>query len=174
MKAFSHFACRNCRAARKSTNKRVRYLQSWARPIGSSGAYAPHVRPIATALRWQGLRVGEALRVDWLHIDWKKNSIYIPETKNGEAAHDQLCTRRHVPSCIDLWVQQHSPGRGAGLLITHRGQPYSDPRQYKVPGGSPIKKAHATACRRVGDHGFSRPRLAAPLGKSLCHGGHRS
>ena len=41
-----------------------------------------------------------------------------------------------------------------GLYVTckfaARGQPYRDPRSHKLPGGSPIKRAHATACRRAG------------------------
>jgi len=131
----------------KVSNKRIRYL-----PTGQAdrliAAYDPRVRPIATVLRWQGLRIGEALRVDWLHVDWKQNSIFVPETKNGEprtvTLHKQARAELHR-----LWVQQGSPIEGRAFL-THRRIPYSDPRQYKVPGGSPIKKAHATACRRAG------------------------
>jgi integrase len=130
----------------KVANKRIRYLRS-GEADRLIAAYAPHVRPIATALRWQGLRVGEALRVDWLHIDWKKNSIYIPETKNGEPRTISLHKKARA-ELHRLWVQQRSPAEGR-VFLTHRGQPYSDPRQYKVPGGSPIKKAHATACRRA-------------------------
>jgi hypothetical protein len=36
------------------------------------------------------------------------------------------------------------------IFLTNRGVPYRDPRGYKVPSGSPIKKAHSTACRNAG------------------------
>jgi len=41
-----------------------------------------------------------------------------------------------------------SPSEGP-LFLTNRGEPYRDPRGYKVPSGSPIKKAHGTACQRA-------------------------
>ena len=40
------------------------------------------------------------------------------------------------------------------MFLNRLGQPYSDPRTYKLPGGSPIKKPHATACRRAGVANF--------------------
>jgi len=80
-------------------------------------AYAPHVRPIATVLAFQGLRIGEAMRLDWQHVRWAADALYIiPETKTGEP----------------------------------RGEPYADHREHRLPGGSPIRKAHGTACRRAG------------------------
>jgi integrase len=129
------------------SNKRTRYLtQEQADRL--VGAYAHHVQPIATMLRWQGVRIGEALRADWLHVNWKANSIFVPETKNGEprtvAMHSKTRAALHR-----LWVSQGSPAEGPTFL-TNRGVPYRDPRAYKVPSGSPIKKAHATACRRAG------------------------
>ncbi len=31
-----------------------------------------------------------------------------------------------------------------------RGAPYSDTREYRLPGGNPLRSAHGTACRRAG------------------------
>jgi integrase len=99
-------------------------------------------------LRWQGVRISEALRADWMHVNWTANSIFVPETKNGEprtvTMHAKTRSALHR-----LWVSRDSPTQGP-LFLTNRGQPYADPRGYKVPSGSPIKKAHATACRRAG------------------------
>jgi integrase len=67
----------------KVSNKRVRYLTD-EQADRLVAAYAPHVQPIAIMLRWQGVRIGEALRADWMHVNWKANSIFVPETKNGE------------------------------------------------------------------------------------------
>ena len=137
--------------AEKVSNKRIRYLtpNQADRLIAN---YADHVKPIAIMLCWQGLRIGEALRADWLHLNWWKNSLFIPESKNGEprtlTLHEKTRTALH-----QLWVQRGSPQEGT-IFLTHRGVPYRDPRDYKVPSGSPIKKAHATACRRAGIEDF--------------------
>jgi integrase len=48
-----------------------------------------------------------------------------------------------------LWISRGSPDEGP-IFLTNHGAPYRDPRGYKIPSGSPIKKAHATACRRAG------------------------
>lgn len=47
--------------------------------------HADHVKPIAIMLRWQGLRIGEALRADWLHLNRR--------------AHLR-CTKRPARRCI--------------------------------------------------------------------------
>jgi integrase len=128
-------------------NKRVRFLlaDQADRLIAS---YAEHVRPIAITLRWQGLRIGEALRIDWLNVNWAENSIFIAETKNGESR--TVTMNKQTRAALHrLWVSRGSPKEGRTFL-TQRGLPYADTRQYKFPSGSPIKKAHATACRRAG------------------------
>jgi integrase len=132
--------------AEKVSNKRTRYLTS-NQADRLIDAYAPHVQPIAMVLRWQGLRIGEALRIDWAHINWSHSSIYITESKNGESR--TVTLHKNTRAVLHrLWVEQGSPAEGRAFL-THRGVPYRDPRGYKIPSGSPIKKAHATACRRA-------------------------
>jgi integrase len=135
----------------KVSNKRVRYLTS-EQADRLIAAYAPHVEPIATTLRWQGLRIGEALRVDWVHVNWEANSIFVPKTKNGEPRTVTMHAKTRA-ALHRLWVSRGSPTEGPAFL-TNRGKPYADPRGYKVPSGSPIKKAHATACRRAGIEDF--------------------
>jgi len=115
-------------------------------------SYAEHVRPIATTLCYQGLRIGEALRIDWVHVSWSADSIFIADTKTGEARtvtmHKRTRTALHR-----LWVLRGSPKEGR-VFLTRRGRPYADTRQYRFPSGSPIKKAHATACKRAGINDF--------------------
>jgi len=48
----------------RKVKKRVRWLPS-KRAHLLIFSYAAHVQPVAITLRWQGLRIGEALRVDW-------------------------------------------------------------------------------------------------------------
>ncbi len=115
-------------------------------------AYAPHVQPIAIVLRWQGVRIGEALRADWVHVNWTANSIFIPQSKNGEPR--TVTMHRKTRAALHrLWASRGSPTEGP-VFLTNRGVPYRDPRGYKVPSGSPIKKAHASACRRAGISDF--------------------
>jgi integrase len=131
--------------------KRIRFLadKQADRLVDS---YADHARPIAIMLRWQGLRIGEALRVEWVHVNWKANSVFVAESKNGEAR--TVTMHLKVRAALHrLYVAQGSPGEGV-VFLTQRGEPYNDPRRYKFPSGSPIKKAHSTACRRAGIEDF--------------------
>jgi len=126
--------------------KRVRFLtQDQANRLVAS--YATHVQPIATALRYQGLRIGEALRLDWENVNWSTNSLFVAETKNGEprtvSMHAEVRKALHR-----LFVERGRPKEGR-VFLNRLGKPYADPREYQLPGGSPIRKAHATACRKA-------------------------
>jgi integrase len=127
--------------------KRVRYLsQIQAERLVES--YAPHVQPIATTLRYQGLRVGEVLRLEWPHVNWSTNSLFVAETKNGEPR--TVTMHAHVRKALHrLFVERGRPDEGR-VFLNRLGEPYADPREYTLPGGSPIRKAHKTACRRAG------------------------
>src|SRR5262249_38355177 len=73
---------------------------------------------------------------------------FIAETKTGESR-TVIMNKRTRAALHRLWVSRGSPKEGR-VFLTQRGRPYADARQYKFPSGSPIKKAHATACRRAG------------------------
>jgi integrase len=135
----------------KVSNKRVRYLTD-ERADRLVAAYAPHAQPIAIMLRWQGVRIGEALRADWMHVNWKANSIFVPESKNGEPRTVRMHSKTRA-ALHRLWVSGGSPTEGP-IFLTNRGEPYRDPRNYKIPSGSPIKKTHTTACGRAGIKDF--------------------
>jgi integrase len=116
-------------------------------------AYAPHVRPIATVLAFQGLRIGEAMRLDWSHVRWAADELYVmPETKTGEPRTVSLHARSRR-ALHALWVGAGSPAAGR-VFLNRFGAPYADPREHRLPGGSPIRKSHETACRRAGVMGF--------------------
>lgn len=131
----------------------IRFLTA-ARADRLIAAYAEHARPIAITLRWQGPRVGEALRIEWPHVDWRRNTIFIPETKNGRPR--TLSMHKLTRAALHkLWVERGSPGEGR-VFLTNRGEPYHDTREYKTgASGSPIKKTHATACMKAGIANFS-------------------
>ena len=54
---------------------------------------------------------------------------------------------------MPLWVAAGSPAAGR-VFLNRLGEPYADHREHHLPGGSPIRKAHETACRRAGIHSF--------------------
>jgi integrase len=94
--------------------KRVRFLGNDAAD-SLINSYAEHAMPIAITLRWQGMRVGEALRLQWPHINWALNSIFIAESKNAEqrtvSMHEQTRAALH-----GVWVAQGSPTIGFVFL----------------------------------------------------------
>ena len=46
----------------------------------------------------------------------------------------------------ELWEKRGRPKSGHAFL-NRLGKPYADTRDYKIQGGNPLKKAHATALR---------------------------
>ncbi len=130
----------------KVHNKRVRWL-SEAEQDRLLPAYARHVQPIATALCFQGMRTGEALKLEWPHVNWQANTFFFPETKNFEPRTNSI-HKRVRPHLHRLWVEQDQPEQGR-VFLNRLGQPYADGSQYRLQGGNPIRKAHETACRRA-------------------------
>lgn len=133
-------------------NERIRYL-SIDEQNRLLASYAPHVRPIATTLCFQGMRTGEALTMDWRQVRWSSNELYLPETKIDEER--TVSMQEPVRKALhELWVKRGSPSTGR-VFLNRLGKPYSDPRDYKLPGGNPIRQPHNTACRRAGIEDFT-------------------
>lgn len=133
------------------SNERIRYLNE-AQREALLNAYTPHVRPIALMLCFQGCRTQEALQLTWTNVDFGAQSIYFDRTKNGEPR--MVWMRPRVFKALnDLWEGQGRPGTGH-VFHNRFGKPYADTRNYKLPGGNPIAKAHQTACRRAGIEDF--------------------
>jgi integrase len=133
-------------------NARVRYL-SKVHQEALLAAYAEHVRPIALVLAFQGARTQEALQLQWHHVDFARQTMHFDRTKTGEprtvAMHPRV-----LAAIAGLWREQGEPSSGH-VFLNVRGQPYADTREYRLPGGNPLRKAHATACRRVGVRDFT-------------------
>lgn len=126
--------------------KAIRYLtKSQADRLIAS--YVVHLRPLALTLCYQGIRIGEALRVDWTHLDFRAGTIFIPESKTGVQRTVTIHSR--VRKALRLvWAKQKFPKEGR-VFLNRLGKPFADPREYELPGGSPIRKAHQTACKRA-------------------------
>src|SRR3546814_255859 len=53
-----------------------------------------------------------------------------------------------------IWEKRGQPTTGH-VFLNRFGNPYSDTRKAKIPGGNPIKNQHATACKRAGIEDFT-------------------
>src|SRR3546814_16901353 len=53
-----------------------------------------------------------------------------------------------------IWEKRGQPTTGH-VFLNRFGNPYSDTRKAKIPGGNPIKNQHATACTRAGIEDFT-------------------
>lgn len=114
-------------------------------------AYNPHAARPVLVMAYQGTRTGETLRMDWRHVDLRKQTIHIPatETKTGKArtvpthprVHEMLLTLWHRAGWVD----------SGPVFLSARGEPYADTRGRgdRQQGGNPLAQAHATACRRA-------------------------
>jgi integrase len=145
--AVERFDAPKVRRTDRLPKKRIRFL-SKPQETRLLASYVSHVQPVAEALCFQGLRVGEALRLDWAHVNWAGNSLFVTETKTGYPRTVTLHPR--VRKALHrLWVSRGSPAEGR-VFLNRAGKPYADPRRYRLPGGSPIRRAHQTACARAG------------------------
>lgn len=108
-------------------------------------SYAHHVQPIILMLRFQGCRTQEALQLQWKDVDLERGTVWFGHTKTGVPRSVSL-HRRVVQALSGL---ASGCGRPAVFIGAH-GRPYADTRSYRLPGGNPLRQAHATACRRAG------------------------
>lgn len=129
-------------------NERIRFLSLEDRDR-LIGCYAPHVRPIATMLAFQGPRTQEALQVPWgaAGVDLPRGTIYFSQTKNGSPRSVHIHSRVEA-ALLPLWEKRGKPTSGH-VFLNRFGRPYTDTRKLEIQGGNPLKKVHQTACRRA-------------------------
>ena len=128
-------------------NERVKWLPKPEREM-LLAAYAPHVRPIVLMFCFQGCRTQEALQLTWPHVDMAAARVYFDRTKNGEPRSVKMHSRVEA-ALREVWESRGRPIRGH-VFLNRLGQPYADTREYKYPGGNPLRQAHRTACKRAG------------------------
>jgi integrase len=133
-------------------NIRVRWLTKPQQEI-LLRAYAEHVQPIALTLCFQGCRTQEALQLSWPDLDLARGTVWFGRTKSGVPRMLELHPRVHE-AIGRLWLARGEPVAGH-VFSSALGRPYPDTREYKLPGGNPLRRAHATACRRAGVGNFT-------------------
>jgi integrase len=111
-------------------------------------AYSPHAACPVLLLAELGARTGEVLRLDWRDCQPAAGVIHFraSETKSGKARRVPMTPR----VALLLWGMWEAAGRprDGTVFLSARGVAYADQRKHG--GGSPLEKAHATACRRAG------------------------
>lgn len=129
-------------------NERIRFLSKDDRDRLIE-SYAPHVQPIAMMFAFQGPRTQEGLQLKWgvNGLDLDRGTIHFDRTKTGNPRTVALHPRVRA-AVVPLWEAQGRPASGHVFLNRH-GEPYSDTRDLTIQGGNPLKRAHATACRRA-------------------------
>jgi integrase len=106
---------------------------------------AHHLRPLVIFLIYTGARAGEALWLDWRHVDLDRRHVSFPKTKNGDARGVPL-PRRVIDALARL------PHRKGAVFRRPDGMPYDRPGDddENRSAGSRIKTAFRGACRRAG------------------------
>jgi integrase len=121
----------------KENNQRLRYLEKEEITKLLDNCFE-HLRPIVIVALHTGMRKGEILNLKWRDVDFKRDIIYLYNTKNGE--------RREVPmndlvkkTLITVRKHPNSPY----IFCNKKGKPYGD-----------IKKSFFTACENTGIMNF--------------------
>jgi integrase len=105
---------------------------------------ADHLRPLVTFLIYTGARTGEALWLDWRHVDLKREHVIFPKTKNGDARGVPL-HQRVVVALTNLPHREGEVFRRPDGLAYHRPEDDDENRS----AGSRIKTAFRGACKRA-------------------------
>jgi integrase len=115
----------------REDNKRLRFLEQEEIDKLLINCFG-HLRPIVICALHTGMRKGEILNLKWRDCDFRRNIIYVTETKNGE--------RREIPmdeflkkTFIAVPKHKESPF----IFCNQEGKPYGD-----------IKKSFLTALKK--------------------------
>jgi integrase len=129
----------------KYSNQRVRFLTK-EQQDRLLAAYPPHVQPIALMLCFQGCRTQEALQLKRNHLDLARGVVFFERTKTGEPRTVELHHR--VKEALERWLHDVDH-QEEYVFLTLRARPWADTRDYKYPGGNPLRKAPEAACKLV-------------------------
>jgi integrase len=128
----------------KSPSGRVRWI-TIAEAETLIDACAEHLRPLVIFLLYVGARCGEALWLDWSHVDLNRGHVIFAKTKNSDVRGVPL----HPRVCAALANLPHREGE---VFRRPDGFPYERPKDEdeNQSAGSRIKTAFHGACKRAG------------------------
>ena len=144
------------------TYEEVERLIKWARVLDKHWGKMP---ALLVLLYHTGLRIGSVKNIRWADIDWDRQVVYVPTTKNGEPITSPL-TRRAIDELVKL-----KKGHADDLVFANRrGEPYHHRRlwqQVAEAAGLPKVTAHwlRHSCgTEMAQAGCSQPQIMAQLG----------
>ena len=106
-------------------------------------------------LAFHGPRVQDALQIQWgsQGVDLEREAIKIGHEKTATIQWVPMHPR--VKALLEpIWMERGNPSAGHVFLNMH-GKPYQDTRRAKIPGGNPLRSAHATALAASGIEDFT-------------------
>lgn len=115
-------------------------------------AYAEYARPIALTLCFQGLRSGEAIRLDWRYVDFNRRTLFVNKSKNGRQRSVPMHPRVY-DALYKVWEQRGRPLEGI-VFLNYFGRPFVD-RTVVGEGGNPLLWLHTAACKAAGIKSFT-------------------
>lgn len=135
-------------------NQRVRWLEKDERDR-LIAAYAPHVQPIILLLAFHGPRAQTALQIQWgtEGVDMVREAIKLHHSKN-DVTKSVPMHPRVKDALMPIWEARGRPKSGH-VFLNRLGKHYQDTRLAPIPGGNPLKRAHAAALRRAGVKDFT-------------------
>ena len=143
-------------AIRGAEVERIAYLTP-SQEARLLAAYSPWAAPVMLILCETGMRTGEALRLDWRHIDWERGAIIVEHAGRHDGPSTKTRKSRRVgmrpvvrEKLTAMWRQRGCPEHGT-VFLNKMGKRYADAR---LVGGNPLTSAHRTACRKAGIDGF--------------------
>lgn len=138
----------------KYNNQKSIYLPTIEQRERLLFAYPFHVKLIATMLCFNGCRCSEATTLNWPDVNFERRTIIYRNTKNGESRivpmHNRTYQALQLAKKRQIDNNCYNPqGR---VFLNKDLKPYRDTRK---SGGTPIDKAHRTACRIAGITDFT-------------------
>lgn len=104
-------------------------------------AASPHIRPLIVLLAYTGLRMGEALRLDWKDVDLDKRWLIVRKSKTGKP--------RGVPLHRAVIRELEGIKDKSGAVIT-KYQKNKKAYRPLLKGGSTAKRARNAAATKAG------------------------
>ena len=138
----------------KYNNQKSIYLPTIEQRERLLFAYPFHVKLIATMLCFNGCRCSEATTLNWSDVNFERRTIIYRNTKNGESRIVPMHGRTYqaLQLARKRQIDNNCYNPQGRVFLNKNLKPYRDTRK---SGGTPIDKAHRTACRIAGITDFT-------------------
>ena len=144
------------------TGQQIEDLITWSKVLDRQWG---KMSALIVLLYHTGLRIGSVKAITWGDVDWRRETVYIHKTKNGEPIISPLTAR-----CLEE-LQQLRRGRPDELIFSNRvGEPYHHRKLWTkiataagLPGVTPHWLRHSCGTA-MAQAGLSQAQIMAQLG----------